>query len=303
MLAFALCAAPAAGAEPLAVDSAPVPLMAGAPAEERLGGLAWRGGLHLLSDDLRFGGVSGLAVAADGAAFAAITDAGHWITGALVWEGGRLAAVAALEVAPLRDAAGAPLAGKADSDAEALARSPDGSYIVAFERRHRLLAYSRPGGPGAPVFPGLDLAGLPPNGGVEALAFMPGGALLALAEGAAGDNRRAAWRLAGRRAAPFAWPADPFFRPTAAAPLPGGEVLVLERGYSRARGVEARLMRAAPPAPPREVARLAPPATVDNFEALAAFRAAGGETVLLIASDDNFNPAQRTLLLAFALVE
>ena len=63
------------------------------------------------------------------------------------------------------------------------------------------------------------------------------------------------------------------------------------------------MMRAAPPAPPREVARLTPSATVDNFEALAAFRAAGGETVLLIASDDNFNPAQRMLLLAFALVE
>ena len=91
------------------MDSAPVPLMAGAPAEERLGGLAWRGGLHLRSDDPRFGGVSGLAVAADGAAFAAITDAGHWITGALAWEGGRLAAAAGLEIAPLRDAAGAPL--------------------------------------------------------------------------------------------------------------------------------------------------------------------------------------------------
>lgn len=172
------------------MDAAPVALMAFAPEEERLGGLAWRGGLHLRSGDPRFGGVSGLAVDADGAAFAAITDAGRWITGALVWEGGRLAAVAALEVAPLRDAAGAPLVGKTDGDAEALARAPDGSYVVAFEHRHRLLAYSRPGGPGVPVFPELDLAGLPPNGGVEALAFMPGGALLALAEGAAGDGRQ-----------------------------------------------------------------------------------------------------------------
>ena len=43
--------------------------------------------------------------------------------------------------------------------------------------------------------------------------------------------------------------------------------------------------------------------TVDNYEALAVWRAPGGETMLLLASDDNFSPRQRTLLLAFALAD
>lgn len=62
-------------------------------------------------------------------------------------------------------------------------------------------------------------------------------------------------------------------------------------------------MRTAPPALPREDARLASPATVDNCEALAAFRATDGETVSLIAADDNYGSARHTLLLAFAPVE
>jgi hypothetical protein len=43
--------------------------------------------------------------------------------------------------------------------------------------------------------------------------------------------------------------------------------------------------------------------TLDNFEGIAAFRDRRGEIRVCLASDDNFNPAerQRTLLLEFAL--
>ena len=41
------------------------------------------------------------------------------------------------------------------------------------------------------------------------------------------------------------------------------------------------------------------PATVDNFEGIAAVRRADGGVRLYILSDDNFNARQRTLLLAF----
>ena len=40
---------------------------------------------------------------------------------------------------------------------------------------------------------------------------------------------------------------------------------------------------------------------IDNMEAIAAHRAASGETVLTLMSDDNFSPLQRTLIMQFTL--
>ena len=303
-----LAAGSAVGAagDPIVIESAPVRSAPGAaegtPVGVAPGAPVWRGGLHLRSADPRFGGLSGLAVSGGGRAFVAITDAGHWIAGALAWEDGRLAGVEDARIFPLRDSAGTALSGKDRGDAEALARTPGGAWLVAFEGRHRLLRYAAPGGRGVRAHTALDLAGLPRNGGIEAMTFLADGTLLALAEGRPGDEARPAWRVDGARAAPFAWPAHPFFRPTAATALPDGTVLVLERGYSRAAGVKARLMRMDTPGDaPCEIARFEPPAPVDNFEALAAFETAGGGTALLIASDDNFSTRQRTLLMLFAL--
>lgn len=50
-----------------------------------------------------------------------------------------------------------------------------------------------------------------------------------------------------------------------------------------------------------EVARLRPPLNVDNMEALA-IRKEGERRYLYIASDNNFNALQRTLLLKFELL-
>jgi hypothetical protein len=41
---------------------------------------------------------------------------------------------------------------------------------------------------------------------------------------------------------------------------------------------------------------------IDNMEGLAVHRAATGELVLTLISDDNFSPIQRNLLLQFTLV-
>ena len=49
------------------------------------------------------------------------------------------------------------------------------------------------------------------------------------------------------------------------------------------------------------VARFERPLTVDNFEGVAAVQGEGGETLVYILSDDNFNFLQRTLLLLFRL--
>ena len=66
------------------------------------------------------------------------------------------------------------------------------------------------------------------------------------------------------------------------------------------------------PLVPREVARLAPPLTLDNFEGLDVRRDASGATLLYLVSDDNGcgkrrnvvapRALQRTLLLMFELL-
>jgi hypothetical protein len=104
------------------------------------------------------------------------------------------------------------------------------------------------------------------------------------------------------------------FRPSAAALLPGGDVLVLERRFPP---LEVRLVRLAKAdlegtgaLAPSEIARLAPPQSVDNFEGLDVRQDPSGATLLYLISDDNGcakqlgvvpSRLQRTLLLLFEL--
>ncbi len=92
--------------------------------------------------------------------------------------------------------------------------------------------------------------------------------------------------------------------------LPEGDVILLERSYSKERGNRVRLMllEAASLVPdarllPTELARLEPPATVDNMEAVAVHPGPGGEVLLYLMSDNNFNQGQRTLLMQFELLD
>jgi hypothetical protein len=300
-------------AEPVVVRSSPVALNPADARQRVVGRLEYRGGLHLVSDDPRFGGISSIRVEPDGERLVAVTDDGQWLSLRLVHRDGRLEGVAEVEMGPLLGPDGKAPAGKDERDAEALARLPDGGFVVGFERQHRLLRYpagtGRPDGVPVEVPPPPGLENAPFNGGIEALAVLRGGALFALTEywierdqvvGWTGGPR--AWRRLGLRF-------EGALRPSDAAPLPEGGVLVLERAYSPERGVlrvrVRELYRSAirPGASlgGRLVAELAPPLTLDNYEGIAAARRRGGETRVYIASDDNFDPAQRTLLLMFAL--
>jgi hypothetical protein len=100
------------------------------------------------------------------------------------------------------------------------------------------------------------------------------------------------------------------FKPTSLATLPGGDVMVLERSYSVLAGPAARLSLVdaemiVPGAllTGREIARISPPLTVDNFEGLALREDGDGRLLVYLVSDDNFNPLQRTLLLMFRMAE
>lgn len=292
---------------------APLPLDPAAPAMERVGELDFTGGLVLAPDIEGFGGLSGLHVSEDARRLWAVSDRGDLMTGDLVYDGrGRLSDLRNIRIRPLVEEDGEAVSGKR-SDAEDLTRLSDGRWAVSFERWHRIELY--PGDPEGPVGPprrlrrpdGLEDA--PGNGGVEALAALGDGRLLAIEEGSertAGRHR--AWIGGEEGWKRLTYVGEAPYRPTAATALPGGDLLVLERRASLLGGFGARIVRVpgdtlAPGAviEGREIARLEPPLSVDNFEGMAAVPEPDGGIRIFLVSDDNFWALQRTLLMSFRL--
>jgi hypothetical protein len=272
------------------------------------------GGFEIAPARLGFGGLSGLHLAPD-LTLTAISDLAHFAEFTLTLDAElRPVGLALRRAGRLGDGAGRPLARGHTGDAEALARLPDGTWLVGFERWHRIRRYRDLGGPGLYVAapPGLQRA--PSNAGLESLAVLRDGRWLALAEDLALPDRpglTAAWL--GRPGAwvPLAWRPEEGMWPVDAAPLPDGGALVLERGFSLFRGFSGRLVRvsAAALAEPaqgtllasEEILRFASPLPVENYEGVAAASYQGRQLVAVV-SDDNGNGLQRTLLLLFELL-
>jgi hypothetical protein len=273
------------------------------------------GGLEIDTRVLGFGGLSAIHLA-DDLTLTAVSDLGRVAEMRLALDAGlRPTAVTLIRTGPLRDGAGRPLGRGHAGDSESLARLPDGSWLVGFERWHRVRAYRSLASPGTYVAapPGLERA--PANAGLEALAALPDGRLVAIAEEfppgldagitAAWIGRPGAWLPVAYRLGPGG------MLPVDAAALPDGSLLVLERSFSIFGGFSGRLVRvpAAQLAAPaegavlrgEEVLRLSAPLPSDNYEGLAVLRR-DGRTLVAIISDDNENRLQRTLLLVFEWV-
>jgi hypothetical protein len=317
LAALAACA-PSAADAPIAeqwraveVESAPLDLPV-----ETVGRLRLRGVVELRSDSAAFGGLSGLEALENGR-FIAVSDDGAWFDGRLVLdEEGALVGVADVRTALMRDETGAPFASKRAGDAEGLAQLPDGRFAVSFEQSQTIRLYDlNRDGPFGAARPGpalAETARLPANAGLEALAATADGALLVGAEGGGAPARL--WRAPLTAEAPVAtsgrYRLRDGFSLTSLDRLPDGGFVALERFYAPVIGARARIARFGEDAveaggeiAAEELALIAPPMPVDNFEAIAAARAPDGAVRLYILSDDNFSNRQRTLLYAFDLVE
>lgn len=305
--------------ETLAVVAAPVPLDLANPARERIGRLAYRGGLELRSRDRRFGGISALLWEESCGRLLAVTDTGAWIALDPLEEGERLVGIEAAWIAPILDARGRPPAGKAEADAEALARIED-MVFVWFEQDHRVQRYEGVsacmpdslGRPATAVDRPAAMRNWPRNGGAEAVATH-GDSLLVLAEGApAGDGRMEAFLWSPQDGAERRLSHRPptGFQATGMDEVPGtGGKIILYRRFTPLEGVSAVVAELRADTPPAagavlevtELARLAPPLAVDNMEGVAV-RRDGERTFLYLVSDDNFNPLQRTYLLKLEIL-
>ena len=290
------------------------------PERTRFGQLTFRGGIELTSSDPHFGGISAIRVEADGAKFLAVTDKGYWLRGRIVYEGSRPAGIADAEMAPVLGHDGKPLAARGWYDTEAMARD-GGTVWLGIERVNRIVrlnvgprraARARPAGPD----PARHRIAAAQQGdrvpGVRAAPGLPHArALIAISErGLDEAGNIKGFLQAGSAWSEFSVKRIGDFDVTDCAVTPKGDLLVLERSFSRFRGVAMRIRRVA-------LAGIQPGATIDgpvlieadmgyqidNMEGLSVHRAADGALVLTLISDDNFSMIQRTLLLQFTLEE
>ena len=316
---------PAASVEAIEVDAKPIAHFdRRQPDTTRFGPLEFRGGLVLTSASSDFGGWSGLVMAPDGKSLLAISDAGTWMTAELAYDRDRPQGLGNVRLGPIPDSGGRPLESKKDADAEAVAllegNLQNGTLLIGFERNHRIVRHPVRAGiiqpPAGTLSLPADARRMPANRGIEALTVLQGGrykgAIVAFAERftpSSGHHTGWLW-VDGGEAQRLQLQDIDGFNITDAAAMPDGSLIVLERYFRWTEGVKMRLrhISAAEFGPGRQMTGrtlfegAGSSFEIDNMEGLALHRGAGGESILTLVSDDNFNHLlQRTLLLQFML--
>ncbi|QTD54930.1 esterase-like activity of phytase family protein [Parasphingorhabdus cellanae] len=288
------------------------------PDRLKTGRLEFLAGWKMTSDNDDFGGISAMLALPDDR-FLMLSDAGVLI-GFTLDQQNDLAKQAS--IAPLPD--GPPVANefaKQNWDAESLVLDPGtGQYWVGYERYHSVWRYS-------PSFAHKEaehkvkaMQQWPLNSGAEAMLRLPGH------DGEADHflvfSESAEFSKGGYQALIF--DGDPAeeknkpklfgYRPprgykiTDATLLPDGRALLLHRRFTPLDGVSAILsigdlseIAEGKIWSSQRIATLKPPMKVDNMEALAV-TLEDGDAIIWMASDDNFNPVQESILMKFRLL-
>jgi hypothetical protein len=307
-----------APAEPVEVTTRAITQFRIGREERNFGPLEFVGGLEMTSSTRNFGGLSAVRFLKPGRDFIGVTDTGFWFVGSVERDGERRpAGIRDFQMQQMVDSAGEPVDIKWEVDAEGLGVR-DGVASVGFERHHRISQFRiEPGEMGA-SFRDLDFLvparELRQNRGFETVAWSgPAGplqgALVVVSEKSldkAGNIFAAV--LSGPRKGVFMVERQGDFDITDGAFLPGGDLLLLERSFSMARGVRMRLRRIAGDSIAKGalvggsvLLEADMSYQIDNMEALDVWVRDDGATIVSLMSDDNHSILQRNLYLEFIL--
>jgi hypothetical protein len=282
------------------------------PDRTQVGALTWLGGVRLTSEDPVFGSFSAMLVQGD--QFTLLSDFGNLVRF-------RMGADWRPRDVSFADLPGGPGTGweKRQRDAESMTGDPaTGQVWVGFEWANAVWrfdgAFSRAEAQARPMV----MRDWPTGGGPEAMLRRRDGSFLIISEDARPkDDAHSAARLGlhfagdptakGQRPMPFLYVPPAGYDPVDLAELPDGRVLVLNRRFSlpdlftaKLTLIDPRGLRAGQVLRGRELATLAPPLLHDNYEALAVGQE-GADTIVWIASDDNGEIWEQSLLLKFKL--
>lgn len=265
-------------------------------------GVSFAGGLQLIAAPTSpLHSLSDLKLTGDGG-FVTVSDAGDLVRGDIRLDAaGRLIGLDHFRSRRLTLEDGRAISDKQHGDAEGLVVTPSGDLLVSFERQHRIWNYGplsalkiRPTPMRKPDFAFTE------NDGMEGLAVAPNGWRVSGEAGGVWDCSAARCTVVmAPRETPIP---DSEYRITGLDRDPSGDGwFVVQRLYRAPIDMRARVRRMAPDGTLGPIMiKLKLPGTTDNFEGIAA-ETRHGKTRLYILSDDNFNPAQRTLMLAFDL--
>lgn len=278
------------------------------PALSRVGKLTFLGGVRLTSPDPAFGGFSSMSV--EGDRFTLLSDNGNIV---------RFRMSADWQPRDIRfgDLPGGPGTGrlKEDRDSEAMAIDGRGHRWVAFENSGGIYRYDAD-------FTRVERHSFPmfmrkwrDDYGPESMARLSDGGFVVIAEGRTDHSaNRPALRFAGDpseapdRVTRFKYVPPEGYSPSDAAALPDGRMIVINRRFrlppdlfsAKLTIVDTRAIREGAVVKGEEIATLERPLLHDNYEAVAITRE-GAATILWIASDDNSQFWEWSLLLKFRL--
>ncbi len=273
---------------------------------------------YVLTAPSPFGGLSAMAIRED--TIFLLADTGRIFSGKITRdELGFVSSIAALSEEPLQNKGGVDL-GKRFGDSEGLLLEENGDALVSIEGNHRIMRFRHAEGSWLAderLF-SKRISEVGPNRGLESLTRLQDGRLLSMTEFVSDEGfarlfineapNATTWHEHRYRPAPD-------FAVTEAATDPlSGDVFVLERAFSRARGPRARLVRIDASAMESlgaspmtiegtELARFSLLHGIDNMEGLIVERDQAGTLFAHLLSDDNFNDIQRTVLMGLQIDE